>query len=226
MQRVLLRVVADAFFIATLLFAGAETLAWSRAWTLLVVLLVVRILTVLTVYPLHPALLQERARLPIHRDQRWTDKLLVAAVLTTGFVALPVIAAVDVFHWHVFPRPAPFIADLGLVLFVLGWSIQGFALRANPFATTTVRLQQERKHAIVDTGVYALVRHPFYMGTPLVLVGMSLWLESYVAALLALVPIAITVMRIGHEERFLRRELPGYNDYAARVHYRLLPGIW
>ena len=78
----------------------------------------------------------------------------------------------------------------------------------------------------MDTGVYGIVRHPFYAGTPLVLVGLGLWLESYTAALFAVVPIAFLVVRLRLEERFLRRELPGYSEYAARVPHRLLPGIW
>jgi protein-S-isoprenylcysteine O-methyltransferase Ste14 len=87
-------------------------------------------------------------------------------------------------------------------------------------------LQRERKHALVDTGVYGIVRHPFYAGTPLVLAGLGLWLESYAAALFAVVPITFMVMRLELEERFLRRELLGYSEYAARVPHRLLPGIW
>ena len=58
------------------------------------------------------------------------------------------------------------------------------------------------------------------------LVGLGLWLESYAAALCAVVPIAFLVVRLELEERFLRRELPGYREYAARVPYRLLPRIW
>jgi protein-S-isoprenylcysteine O-methyltransferase Ste14 len=53
-----------------------------------------------------------------------------------------------------------------------------------------------------------------------------LWLESYTSALSAVVPIAFVVMRLKLEERFLRRELPGYAEYAVRVPHRLLPGIW
>jgi len=147
-------------------------------------------------------------------------------VISTGFLALPAIAAFDVFHWHVLPRPSPFIASLGLVLFILGWSIKGLALRSNAFATTVVRVQRERQHAVVDRGVYGVVRHPLYAGTPLVLVGLALWLESYTTALLSLIPMAFVVMRLQLEERFLRRELPGYSEYMVRVPYRLIPGIW
>jgi len=226
MLRVLVRLIADAALVAALLFISSGTLAWGRAWVLLGVLLVVRSISAVAVYRVNPALLRERSRLPIHRDQPRADKLLLLGVLGTGFVGLPVIAGFDVFHWHMLPRPAPLLSGFGLVLFVLGWSIKGLALRVNAFATVVVRLQQERKHTVVDTGVYKFVRHPFYVGTPLVLVGQGLWLESNVSALFAIVPTVLVVIRLILEERFLRRELPGYGDYAARVPYRLLPGIW
>ena len=79
---------------------------------------------------------------------------------------------------------------------------------------------------MVDTGIYGLVRHPMYAGNPLVNVGLGLWLGSYAAALFAAVPLGLLMSRIVLEERFLRRELPGYPAYAARVRYRLLPGLW
>jgi protein-S-isoprenylcysteine O-methyltransferase Ste14 len=226
MLRVLVRLVADAALVAILLFVSAGTLSWWRAWVLVAVLLTVRTVSAVAVYRVNPALLRERARLPIHRDQPRTDRLLLLAVITTGFVGLPLIAGFDVSRWRVLPRPAPLVANLGLVLFTLGWGIQALALRANAFATAVVRVQRERKHAVVDTGVYGIVRHPFYAGTPLVLVGLGLWLESYAAALFAVVPVAFLVTRLKLEERFLRRELPGYTEYAARVPHRLLPGIW
>jgi protein-S-isoprenylcysteine O-methyltransferase Ste14 len=89
-----------------------------------------------------------------------------------------------------------------------------------------VRLQNEREHSVVATGIYSVVRHPMYAGNPLVNVGLSFWLGSYTAALFAAIPLGLLIVRIGLEERFLRRELPGYGEYAVRVPSRLLPGIW
>jgi protein-S-isoprenylcysteine O-methyltransferase Ste14 len=226
MLRVLFRLVADAALVALLLFVSAGTLSWRRAWVLVAVLLVVRIVGALAVYRVNPALLQERARLPTHGDQPWTDKLLLRGILATGFLGLPILSGCDVFRWHVLPQPAPLLANLGLVLFILGWGIKAVALRTNAFATAVLRLQRERQHAVVDTGVYGIVRHPFYAGTPFVLIGLALWLESSTAALFAVVPIAFLVVRLQLEERFLRRELPGYSEYALRVPHRLIPGIW
>jgi protein-S-isoprenylcysteine O-methyltransferase Ste14 len=226
MLSVMTRLVADAVLIGILLFTAAGTLAWERAWVLLAVLLFVRATGACAVYRVNPALLRDRAKLPVHRDQSWTDRLLLIAVLSTGFLALPVVAALDAFRWHALPRPAPLLGGLGLALFTLGWSLKSLALRANAFATPVVRLQRERAHAVVDSGVYSVIRHPFYAADPLLLVGLGLWLGSYLAVLFAVIPVTFLIVRLCLEERFLRRELPGYDDYTLRVRHRLIPGLW
>lgn len=226
MLRVLIRLLADAALIGVLLFVSAGTLVWWRAWVLLAVLLVERVATAVMVYRVNPDLLRDRARPPFHSDQSWADRILLSGVIMTGFVGLPIVAAIDVTRWHLLPRPIPLVASVGLLLFVIGWAVKGLALRENAFATSVVRLQRERAHVVIDTGVYAMVRHPFYAGTPLVFVGLSLWLESYAAAICAIVPISFLLMRIESEERFLVRELAGYREYVTRVRFRLLPGLW
>jgi len=226
MLRVMARLIADAALVAILLFLAAGTFAWRRAWVLVAVLLLVRVVGAIAVYRVNAGLLRERAGLPIHTEQSSTDRLLLLGVLATGFLGLPVIAGLDAFRWQALPRPAPAIAALGLVLFALGWSVKSLALRANAFAVAVVRVQSERAHAVADSGPYSIVRHPFYAADPLILVGLSLWLESYVATLSAVVPIALMVMRLLLEERFLQRELPGYSTYTERVRFRLIPGIW
>jgi protein-S-isoprenylcysteine O-methyltransferase Ste14 len=226
MFRVLTRVIADAVIVAIVLFVAAGTVAWQRAWVLVAVLLVVRTLSAIAVFRVNPALLRERATVLIHRHQAWTDRLILLAFMATAFVGVPAVAALDTFRWHVLPSPPRALASAGLALFVLGWTIIAVALRANPFAVTVVRLQNERQHTVVDIGIYNVVRHPMYAGNPLVNVGLSLWLGSYAAVMFAAIPLGLLMVRIGLEERFLRRALPGYREYVARVPYRLLPGLW
>jgi protein-S-isoprenylcysteine O-methyltransferase Ste14 len=226
MLSVLARVVADAVIVGAVLFGVAGTFAWPQAWVLVAVLLVVRVLSALAVFRVNPGLLRERATVLVHHDQPWADRLILLAHLAMSFLALPAVAAVEAFHWRVLPGPPALLASTGLVLFVLGWALIALALRANAFAVTVVRLQGERQHAVVDTGVYRFIRHPMYAASPLVNVGMSLWLGSYLAALLAVIPLALLVVRLELEERILRRELPGYREYAASVPYRLLPRVW
>ena len=99
-------------------------------------------------------------------------------------------------------------------------------MKVKPFAVPVVRLQEERHQRVIDTGIYAIVRHPMYTGFGPMVVGSALWLESYVAALLAIVPIGILAVRSVFEERFLKRELNGYDAYTKKVRYRLIPFIW
>jgi protein-S-isoprenylcysteine O-methyltransferase Ste14 len=226
MPKVLLRLFVDAALVASILFVSAGTVAWRRAWVLVVVLLAIRSVSAAVVYRVNPELLRERAGLPLHADQSSVDRVLLLAVLATGFLGLPAVAALDRFHWHLLRQPAHVLSGAGLVAFALGWGLEGWTLRANAFATAVVRWQPERGHAVVETGPYAVIRHPFYAADPLIFLGLSLWLESYFAALCAVVPIALMLSRLVLEERVLRNALPAYGAYAKRVPYRLLPGVW
>jgi protein-S-isoprenylcysteine O-methyltransferase Ste14 len=96
----------------------------------------------------------------------------------------------------------------------------------NAYAAPVVKLQKEREQHVIDTGPYRVVRHPMYSGFIPLLVGMALWLGSYAGALLAIVPIALLAVRTLFEERFLRRELTGYEEYMSRIRFRLIPFVW
>jgi len=88
-------------------------------------------------------------------------------------------------------------------------------------------VEVEKGQKVVDTGPYAVVRHPFYLGSIILYVASPLALGSYWALLpmLMIIPM-LTFMRIPNEEQVLRRELPGYEEYMQRVKYRVLPGVW
>lgn len=150
--------------------------------------------------------------------------MLVRAVLATGFLGLPVISALDVFYWHAWPLPAPRLSDSKLILFALGWGLKGLALRQNAFASATVRLH--RAHAVADTGVYAVIRHPYYTTDLLIHIGLGLWLQSYVAVLGAAIPISLMMIRLHFEERFRQHQLSAYGAYVMRVKCRLITGVW
>jgi protein-S-isoprenylcysteine O-methyltransferase Ste14 len=131
-----------------------------------------------------------------------------------------------VFRFHLMPKPGELVSFLGLALYVAGWWIMTLAMKVNPFAVPVVRLQEERHQRVIDTGVYAIVRHPMYTGFVPMVVGPALWLESYTAALLAIIPIAMLAVRSVLEERFLKPKLSGYDAYMERVRYRLIPFVW
>ena len=223
---VLAKVAYDTALTGALALLGVGSWTWPAAWVLMATMLVVRTITAVLVYRVSPELMLERSKLPVRKDQPARDRALLLGVIITGFLALPFLAGYDVRAWHALPAPPAWIRSLGLVAFVLGWAFKGVALYTNGFATSVVRLQNERQHRVVDSGIYRFVRHPFYTGTPLVLVGMCLWLGSYLAAISATVAVSFVVLRLLNEERFLSRELPGYREYSARVRYRLIPWLW
>ena len=170
-------------------------------------------------------LLNERYGSPIQKGQPLADKIVTNLFVLSFFVMLLFIPA-DVFHFHVLDAPSFLVSFAGLLAFVAGWVLIASAMHENTFAAPVVKHQEERHQHTITTGVYAFVRHPMYTSVVLLAPGMALWLGSYAAALLSIVPIVLIAVRIVFEERFLRRELPGYEDYTRRVHYRLVPFVW
>jgi protein-S-isoprenylcysteine O-methyltransferase Ste14 len=109
---------------------------------------------------------------------------------------------------------------------MLGAALTPIAVWENRFATPNVQDQTSQGQAIVETGVYRLVRHPIYLGNLLLSGGAPLWLGSYAGAYVGLgVVLVMTVGRIVIEERDLRARLPDYGAYARRVRARLIPFV-
>lgn len=218
-------VVFNVAFYALLLFVPAGTLHWWRAWVFLAITVAVMAAAIFSILPDNSGLFSERARGVIQKGQPLWDRVLVI-LLVVSYVGQIVFIPLDVFRFHLMPKPGGLVSFLGLALYVAGWWIMTLAMKVNPFAVPVVRLQEERHQRVIDTGVYAVVRHPMYAGFVPMVVGPALWLESYVAALLAIVPIAVLAVRSVFEERFLKRELKGYDAYTEKVRYRLIPFLW
>lgn len=218
-------VVGYVALFAVLLFAGAGTLQWRRAWVLLAVLFVARLAGNVAIMRANPGLLAERAKGPLQRGQPMLDRVLLLALMA-AFAAVTWFAAADVWRWRLLPSPNALVSALGLLLFVAGWWIVAAALSTNAFAVTVVRHQEDRGQVVTDRGPYTVVRHPMYSGLVAVHLGLPLWLGSTAGAVAALVPILILAVRILVEERFLRRTLDGYGAYLARVRYRIIPWLW
>jgi protein-S-isoprenylcysteine O-methyltransferase Ste14 len=218
-------VAANVAIFGALLFVPAGTLHWWRAWLFLGVVLIATSATMFGVFAANEELLSERYKSPLQESQPLADKIALTAFVASFVVAI-VLIPLDVFRLHVADAPNIFVSCLGLLAFILGWCLISFAFRENAFAAPVVKLQEERHQRVIETGVYAWVRHPMYASVPLLLVGMALWLGSYAAAAFAIVPIIAIAIRIVFEERFLRDALPGYDSYIRRVRYRMIPFVW
>ncbi len=225
MIRPALNEIANDLLVGAVLFAMAGTLAWWRAWVLLVTIVSIRLIGNLSIERVSPELLQERARFPIRRDQSSLDKILLPSCMA-AYALVVAIDGYDASHFPVFGRPNAAVSMVGLVLVVLGWTLVMLTLRTNAYASTVVRHQPERGHRVIESGVYSVVRHPMYAGLIVAWIGMGLWLGTYAGAIATALPTAILAVRILVEENVLRMNLVEYDSYRNRVRYRLMPGVW
>jgi len=172
----------------------------------------------------HPDLLAERARFLQHEDVKPWDRVL-APLTGLGGGMIPVVAGLDArFGWSpTFGLPVKIVS---LILFLAGYVLGAWALVENRFFSGMVRIQADRDHRVVSSGPYRWVRHPGYAGALLTYFATSFFLDS----LWTFLPVAfltiVLIIRTALEDRALKEELEGYREYAGRVRYRLLPGVW
>ena len=225
MLRLFGSLIGYAFLFGAALFGPSHTLRWRAAWVLLGVLFVADAMNGVLLHRKSPSLLNERTRFPLQRGQPLIDRILLPSFMAS-YAALVAFISWDRFHRTLLGTLPPWLRAIGLVVFIAGWIVVHFALRANSFAVTVVRHQPERGHTVVSAGPYGIVRHPMYAGLVLVIVGLAVWLGSTAGVVGSMVPIGVLVVRSLVEERLLRRSLPTYARYASEVHWRLVPGVW
>ncbi|MFK4500673.1 protein-S-isoprenylcysteine O-methyltransferase Ste14 [Bradyrhizobium japonicum] len=206
-----------------LLFACAGTMHWPSAWVFLATCALLGPLCGWWLYRVDPALLAERLRPVLQRDQPAADK---AFMIVFAIAMLAWLAAMGLDRRTQFSDMPVALQALGLLLFVLSTLFILWVFRENSFAAPVVKLQADRAQRVVSTGPYAHVRHPMYSGMILFFAGVPLLLGSWWGLVMAPVIVVLFAVRIGIEERTLREGLPGYSNYMTRVRYRLLPGVW
>ena len=146
---------------------------------------------------------------------RWV-RLIAAAHIVVG-------VADSRFGWTTVPDV---LRGAGLVGFALSFLLVTRSMRVNRFFSAVVRIQDDRGHRVIDTGPYAMVRHPGYAGMILFAPLSGLALGSWISVAVALVYSGLIMRRVFFEDRFLRQNLAGYEAYTTRVPYRLVPGVW
>lgn len=206
-----------------LLFMPAGTLHWRAAWIFLGTIAILGIAGGSWLAKHDPALLAERMHPMMQSDQPAADKIFM---LVFGFVALIWFLAIGFDkRYHASDMPLA-LQVLGFAMLVLSGGFIMWVMRENSFAAPVVKLQTERGHRVVSTGPYAWVRHPMYSGTVLFFVGAPLLLGSWWGVAMSPLFVLLFAIRVRIEERALVAGLPDYADYARRVRYRLVPGLW
>jgi protein-S-isoprenylcysteine O-methyltransferase Ste14 len=207
-----------------LLFLSAGALNWAGAWAFLAVMVGLGLVSGLLLARHDPALLKERLSPPIQKNQIPADKVFMSLVLLL-ICAWLVFMALDAvrFGWSSVPAWVQAIGALSLFLSVwIGYR----TMRENSFAAPVVKIQKDRGQTVITTGPYSYVRHPMYFGGLFFFIGTPLLLGSWWGLAFALVIIVLLCIRIPIEEKALRAGLEGYDEYSARVRYRLIPLIW
>ena len=204
------------------LWAGGG-LGWLQGWAMLGVMFVGESVRTVYLARKQPEMLKRRGE--VGEGTKGWDKLWL-----TGFglliAAVFIVGALDGgrYQW----APLPWWAfGFGLVFFALYLLLISWAMAENPHFEKTVRIQHDRQHQVIDTGPYALVRHPGYLAAALGFgIAPPLMMSSMWALLPGLLLIPWLMVRTALEDQTLQRELSGYAEYAQRVRSRMLPGVW
>lgn len=187
-------------------YAGVSIVVWS--------------IQAVAMHRVSPDLLKERVK-PSNRGRQ-----PLAAIGAIGFFILYwcIVGLDQRFHWSDIVPTAGVV--VGLVITALGFGLLTWSMLVNSFFSSAVRIQEDRGQRVISSGPYAIVRHPGYAGGILALLASALALNSLLGIIPAVILLVVFVHRTVIEERMLQSELAGYADYATKVRYRLIPGIW
>tara|TARA_R110000824_G_scaffold307619_2_gene495216 strand:- start:102476 stop:103183 length:708 start_codon:yes stop_codon:yes gene_type:complete len=211
--------------IPLVLMASGGDFGWWQAWLYSLLIGTAGIGGRLWAEWRHPGLMAERQSIENFRDAKDWDKLLAPLMALSIGYPLVIVAGLD--HRYGWSPDFPlWVVLVGFVLIAAGYAFAVWALAENRFFLSVVRIALDRGHVVCDSGPYRIVRHPGYAGNILPLLGIVLALSSLWTLVPAAVALIITVIRTTLEDRTLQAELPGYRAYAARVRYRLFPGIY
>jgi protein-S-isoprenylcysteine O-methyltransferase Ste14 len=208
--------------IAAILFLAAGRLDWTWAWAYLGISLVSVLINAPIMLRTSPETIAERGELKM--TENW-DKAVSGLYTLSMYLALPLVAALNVrFAWAQDPSVAWHVA--GAIVLAAGLELTSWAMIANAYFSTAVRIQSDRGQTVCSTGPYRFVRHPGYVGVTLQCIGAPILLGSLWALVPGITAMVLIIIRTSLEDRTLQAELAGYQDYVREVRYRLVPGIW
>jgi protein-S-isoprenylcysteine O-methyltransferase Ste14 len=213
--------VVTLLVMGVLLFVPAGSIGWTLGWWMIGVFIVCTIIAIAIIWRLNPEIFAARSR--VQPGTKAWDYIFIVLVIAGFALVLPVGGFDFRFGWSAMPD---WVVGLGYVVFVLSFAGQIWPLAVNRHFEPGVRIQEDRGQTVIDTGPYAIVRHPGYISGSLLVLAMAPMLGSWWALIPALVATLALAVRTTFEERTLRAELPGYTEYMQRVRYRWVPGVW
>jgi protein-S-isoprenylcysteine O-methyltransferase Ste14 len=210
-----------AVILGVLLFLPAWTLNYWQAWVFIVVFMTsVNIIGVYLSLK-DPALLERRKKFGPTKEQSPAQKIAISLGILSLLSMFVFCALAHRFGWS----PVPAYGSLaGDVLVALGLVINLIVFKENSYGGSTIETVADQK--VISTGPYALVRHPMYVGVLIMIIGIPLALDAWWGLAIIAAAAPGLIWRILDEEKFLKKDLPGYVEYTQRVRYRLVPYLW
>lgn len=210
-------------FIAFLIiFISAGRINYWQGWIYISICLLTTLASLLFMR-LDKDLINERSK-PGEGVKKW-DKLILA-VAFLFFIFMTLIAGLDSGRFHWSPVFHSYFYIIGIVLTIMGQILFFVAQKQNRFFSSVVRIQTDRGHAVCDTGLYSLIRHPAYFSQVISNIGFPLLFGSLWCIIPSLIAIALFTLRTYLEDNTLKKELVGYIEYSNKVRFRFIPGIW
>ena len=155
-------------------------------------------------------------------EEKEKAQKIIQVFASIFFISILIVPSLDHrFGWSHVPV---YIVIVGDILVVLGFFIVFLVFRENTFASATIEIATDQK--VISTGFYSMVRHPMYSGALIMLFGTPLALGSWWGLLMLIPFVLIIILRLLGEEKFLSKNLPGYDEYCQKVRYRLIPLLW
>ncbi|NTJ61949.1 isoprenylcysteine carboxylmethyltransferase family protein [Agrobacterium rhizogenes] len=205
-----------------LVFLPAGRLDWVPGWVFIAFLVVSYGIATLIMRRVNPVIFRARSRFQAG-TKRWD--LILVSLMCLGMIAEIPLGTLDAgrMAWSAMPIS---IVILGYILLAAGIALGTWAQAVNRFFEPGVRLQRERGQHVISNGPYAFVRHPGYVSAIMIFAGLALAIGSWWALIPAAWASGLLILRTSWEDALLQAELEGYADYARRVRFRLLPGLW
>ena len=204
-----------------LLFLPAQTFDYWQAWVFIAVFMLVTSIPSVYLALKNPAALQRRMRAGPAGETRLLQRILISAAFLLAAGVMVFSAFDHRFAWSPIPATVSVIGD---VLVATGLGLAMLVVIQNSYASANIAV--EAGQTVTTSGLYGFVRHPMYVGTLIMMIGMPLALGSWWGLAIVIPGVILLVLRILDEEKLLRKELEGYTEYTRKVHYRLVPHVW
>jgi protein-S-isoprenylcysteine O-methyltransferase Ste14 len=215
----MLQVVIQYLIMALVLFLTSGKLDWIWAWAYMGVNVII---LAINSQVLSPGLMAERGEVKENVEPWDRTVALIGSIFTLAVIILP---GLDLrFGWS--PPLAPSLQIIGVIFYALGMGWFTWSMASNPFFSASVRIQMDRDQTVATGGPYRYVRHPGYIGYTIAWIATAIALGSLWTLIPAILIVISIIIRTALEDKTLQQKLPGYREYAEKVRYRLIPGIW